>query len=90
MKFEEAIVAYREGEKKTVCMECGQSNGFHQPGCQWHRDDRINDSVCYNNMAKRIEELTAERDEARALVKMAKCCVFIGEIDEAVRRWDKS
>jgi hypothetical protein len=41
-------------------------------------------------MAKRIAELTVERDEARALVKMAKCCVFIGEIDEAVCRWDKS
>jgi hypothetical protein len=41
-------------------------------------------------MAKRIEELTVEIDEARALVKMAKCCVFIGEIDEAVCRWDKS
>lgn len=47
-----------------ICMECGETNGFHQPGCQWHRDDRINDSVCYNGMAKRIAELEAENEKS--------------------------
>ena len=45
------------------------------------------DWVTYIDAMVRIAELTAERDEARDLVKKAKCCVFVGAIDEAVARW---
>lgn len=46
------------------------------------------DWVRYDDAMERIAELIAERDEARDLVKKAKCCVFVGAIDEAVARWE--
>lgn len=33
-----------------ICMECGNSDGFHQPGCQWHRDE------CKDNLIVSMQE----------------------------------